>query len=171
METTSSTVTSQFRLLIVGDGTVRTVSLHGARWIIGRAVECAVPLRDPTVSRRHLLLERHGNEFRFQDLGGSNPVLLDGRVANQGPVSPGQTLSIGMTRLTIRIDFDGERITAAGYHPDRDPIVQAKAQASWLQRLVQETTGRRVAVRPVIAFPDWFVKQSKTSTARDLGKL
>jgi hypothetical protein len=62
------------------------------------------------------------------------------------------------------LEFDGERLVAAGYEPERDPIVQAKAQASWLQRLVEETAGRRVRVRPVVVFPGWFVKQSKGST-------
>lgn len=101
METTLRAAGVQYRLLICGDGTVRTVPLHGLRWVIGRALDCTIPLRDPTVSRRHLLIERHGNEFRFQDLGGSNPVLLDGKVANQGAVTAGQTLSIGMTRLIL----------------------------------------------------------------------
>jgi hypothetical protein len=69
-----------------------------------------------------------------------------------------------------RIDFDGERLTAVGHEPDRDPIVQAKAQASWLQRLVLESTGRRVTVRPVVVFPGWFVRQSGGST-RDIWVL
>ena len=66
-----------------------------------------------------------------------------------------------------RIDFDGQRLVAAGYQPDRDPIVQAKAQVSWLQRLIQETTGRQVFVKPVVVFPGWFVKQAPGST-RDI---
>jgi hypothetical protein len=69
-----------------------------------------------------------------------------------------------------RIDFDGERLSAAGHEPDRNPIVQAKAQASWLQRLVLESTGRRVTVRPVVVFPGWFVQQSEGST-RDIWVL
>lgn len=63
-----------------------------------------------------------------------------------------------------RIDFDGERLTAAGHQPDGDPIIQAKAQASWLQRLLQESTGRRITVRPVVVFPGWYVQQSEGST-------
>ena len=101
METSETNTAIQFRLLIVGDGTVRTVPLHGTRWVIGRATDCTIPLRDPTVSRRHLLIERQGEGFRFQDLGGSNPVLLDGRASNTGTIRLGQTLAIGMTRLTI----------------------------------------------------------------------
>ena len=102
METANSVTAAQYQLLIMGDGSIRTVPLHGTRWVIGRAVDCCVPLRDPTVSRRHLLIERQGDEFRFQDLGGSNPVLLEGRGAQQGQIKLGQTLSIGMTRLAIR---------------------------------------------------------------------
>ena len=63
-----------------------------------------------------------------------------------------------------RIDFDGETLRAAGFEPDRDPIVQAKAQAKWLQRLMQESSGRTVTVRPVVVFPGWFVKQAEGST-------
>jgi len=57
-----------------------------------------------------------------------------------------------------RMDFDGERVLAAGHEPDRNPVVQAKAQAAWLRRLIEEMTGRRIAVRPVILFPGWFIR-------------
>lgn len=63
-----------------------------------------------------------------------------------------------------RLDFDGECVHAAGHDPDRDPVVQARAQAAWLRRLIEESTGRRVAVRLVVVFPGWYVKQSKGST-------
>lgn len=62
-----------------------------------------------------------------------------------------------------RVEFDGERITVAGIEPDRDAIVQAKAQANWLRQLLAESTGRQLKVRPVILFPGWFVTQSRGS--------
>lgn len=93
--------TAHFRLLVLGDGSVRTISLHGSRWFVGRAADSSVPLRDPTVSRKHLVIERRGDDFHFQDLGGSNPVLLDGRPTKQGQVLVGQTLAIGLTRLVL----------------------------------------------------------------------
>lgn len=92
---------SAYRLVVLGDGSVKTIPLVGTTWILGRAPECSIQLRDPTVSRRHLRLERDGEAFRFQDLGGSNPILLDGRATRQGDLNPGQTLVIGLTRLTI----------------------------------------------------------------------
>lgn len=49
-----------------------------------------------------------------------------------------------------RIVFDGGAIRIAGFEPDRDPVIQAKAQASWLRELLAESTGRKFEVRSVI---------------------
>jgi len=68
------------------------------------------------------------------------------------------------------ITFDGEVLLAAGYKPDRNPVIQAKAQASWLQRLIAESTGKTLPVRPVVLFPGWFIDDSRASR-RDLWVL
>ena len=62
-------------------------------------------------------------------------------------------------RGNSKISFDGQRILVAGREPDRDPVVQGKAQASWLRGLLDESTGRQFNVRPVIVFPGWFIDQ------------
>jgi transcriptional regulator with GAF, ATPase, and Fis domain len=90
-----------YRLLILGDGSVRTIPLTGTSWTIGRALDCSITLRDPTVSRRHIRLDRVGDAFQFKDLGGANPAQIDGRSARQGPIRAGQQLSIGLTKLVI----------------------------------------------------------------------
>jgi hypothetical protein len=56
-----------------------------------------------------------------------------------------------------RVVFDGEAIRIDGFEPDRDPVVQEKAQASWLRELLAESTGRKFEVRSAIVFPGWFV--------------
>lgn len=71
---------------------------------------------------------------------------------------------------SANVKFDGEKVTCGSLAPDRNPIIQAKAQASWLRGLLQESTGKAFAVRPVIVFPGWFVEQSPAST-RDLWVL
>ncbi|MFM1872802.1 MAG: hypothetical protein RL398_2224 [Planctomycetota bacterium] len=90
-----------FRLLVYGNGSVRTIPLVGERWTIGRAEDCNITLRDPTVSRRHILLERDGMTFRFRDLGGVNPLLIDGVARQEGLLEPGQTIQLGLTRITL----------------------------------------------------------------------
>ena len=66
-------------------------------------------------------------------------------------------------RGEARIRFDGEQLLVADRPPERDPIVQASAQASWLRNLLAESTGRRFQVFPVVLFPGWFIEQSAHS--------
>jgi hypothetical protein len=65
-----------------------------------------------------------------------------------------------------RVHFDGEKITRGTFSPDRDPVIQARAQAGWLGNLLAESTGRKYDVRPVVLFPGWFVEQAPASTRR-----
>jgi hypothetical protein len=62
-----------------------------------------------------------------------------------------------------KITFDGETLLVGGLEPDRNPVIQAKAQASWLQRLLAESTGKTLPVRPVVLFPGWFIEDSRAS--------
>jgi hypothetical protein len=63
-----------------------------------------------------------------------------------------------------KVFYDGEKITVDGLAPDRDPIVQAKAQARWLVDALEQSTGRRFFVQPIVLFPGWFVEQKVTNT-------
>jgi hypothetical protein len=54
----------------------------------------------------------------------------------------------------------GDSLLIAGRRPDRNPIEQAAAIARWLAELLEATTGKRFAVRGVVAFPGWFVEQA-----------
>jgi hypothetical protein len=63
-------------------------------------------------------------------------------------------------RGEARIQFDGERILRGTLEPDRDPVIQARAQSGWLRDLLAESTGRRFDVRPVVVFPGWFIEQT-----------
>lgn len=47
----------------------------------------------------------------------------------------------------------------AGEVPDRNPIIQVTSAARWLEKKLEESTGRRFAVRGVVVFPGWFVEQ------------
>lgn len=62
------------------------------------------------------------------------------------------------------IDYDGTQILVNGFKPNRDPVVQAKAQAYWIKELISELTGKTIAVRPTVVYPGWFINQiSKVS--------
>ena len=57
------------------------------------------------------------------------------------------------------VKYDGQTISVNGFKPDRDPLVQAKAQARWLVDILERSTGRKVFVQPIVVYPGWFVEQ------------
>jgi hypothetical protein len=73
-------------------------------------------------------------------------------------------------RGPAEIYFDGEKITVGNRAPDRDPIVQARAQANWIRELLQESAGKQAFVRPVIVFPGWYIS-SPSGASKDIWVL
>ena len=59
---------------------------------------------------------------------------------------------------------EGDSLRIGSLEPDRNPIIQARAQAAWLQQLLSDSTGKKYAVRPVILFPGWYVEPDPAST-------
>lgn len=55
------------------------------------------------------------------------------------------------------VEYDGEKLTLNGCLPDRNPVIQAKAQANWLKELLAEGNVN-VQIKPVVVYPGWFVK-------------
>lgn len=67
------------------------------------------------------------------------------------------------TSKRAEVLFDGAHLKVGSLEPERDPIIQAKAQAGWLRSLLTESTGRTFDVRPVIVFPGWFISNTTGS--------
>lgn len=59
-----------------------------------------------------------------------------------------------------RVVFDGAKLLVDGFDKSDKLLVQAKAEAGWVRRLIEESTGRQVKVKTVIVFPGWFVESS-----------
>ena len=59
------------------------------------------------------------------------------------------------------VKYDGEKVTVNGATPERDPIVQAKAEAKWVSDLLEQSTGRRFFVQPIVLYPGWYVETTK----------
>jgi hypothetical protein len=60
---------------------------------------------------------------------------------------------------SAKVLVEGDNLQVAGEEPDRDPIIQAAAAASWLEKLLLLSTDKRFLVRGVVVFPGWFVEQ------------
>jgi len=59
-------------------------------------------LSDPTVSRRHVEVERTPNGFLLKDLGSRNGTFVEGRQTIQTYLNPGDKVSLGKTKMVLR---------------------------------------------------------------------
>jgi predicted component of type VI protein secretion system len=85
------------RALLVG-ADKRTV-VSGDPFVIGRSRECDLVLDDPNVSRRHAELRYEDGGWAVHDLGSTNGIKLNGRRSRGGRLSPGDEITLGVSRL------------------------------------------------------------------------
>jgi Nuclease-related domain. len=67
-------------------------------------------------------------------------------------------------RKNPSVVYDGKRVLIDGRESDRNPVEQVIAQANWLSKQIQSSTGKQFPIRPVIVFPGWFVEPSSQDT-------
>src|SRR5687767_3638766 len=75
--------------------------LDGEPVVIGRSPECDVAVRDILLSRRHCRLEPQGRGWVLLDLGSKNGTAVGGRRVTRQPLSDGDVLEIGKTRVSF----------------------------------------------------------------------
>jgi hypothetical protein len=83
--------------LLLPDG--GRIALGDEPTVIGRMPECAVPLSDPQVSRRHAEIRRDDFGFRVVDLGSTNGTQVNGVVVKDHLLEDGDVIVIGATSL------------------------------------------------------------------------
>ncbi|MCH7706061.1 MAG: FHA domain-containing protein [Chloroflexi bacterium] len=74
---------------------------------IGRDPECQVQLTDPTVSRQHAVIRRHGDEYTVHDLGSSGGTQVDGESLTGVGLSAGDVIAIGRTEIVLMQPVQG----------------------------------------------------------------
>ena len=72
------------------------------RVTIGRSRECDIRLADPNASRKHAELRQDGATYWIVDLDSTNGVEVNGTRTKRAKLEPGDTVTIGATRLEFR---------------------------------------------------------------------
>lgn len=80
---------------VSGPGAPREFLLTRERLIIGRSKSADIVIDSPELSRRHVLLERDGNEYIVRDLGSRNGLYLDTVKIHSAVLRGGDTLQMG----------------------------------------------------------------------------
>jgi hypothetical protein len=63
----------------------------------------------------------------------------------------------GKTQWTV--EYDGNVLMFPGWR-ETEPLAQAQRQAKWLQEWLTKAVGEKVAARPALALPGWYVKRT-----------
>lgn len=74
-------------------------------------------------------------------------------------------------RGDARLIYDGETVTANGFKPERNAIIQVRAASQWLVDLVQESTGMKFPVRAAVVYPGWFIESTAKAKLSDVWAL
>jgi len=90
------------RALLVSDGKRRVLS--GDRLVIGRSRDCDLVVEDQNVSRRHAELRREDRDWVLVDLGSTNGIKLNGRRVERSPLSSGDEITLGTTRMSFELE-------------------------------------------------------------------
>ena len=73
----------------------------GLRTLVGSGPACALRLRDPLVSRRHVALETVGKKLRLTDLDSTNGTFVDGVQVMDALLRDGELVRLGATALRV----------------------------------------------------------------------
>ena len=82
----------------LGDETV-LVTLDRPVVRLGRGLAADVPLEDPTVSRRHALIVRRGDDVVLLDDRSRNGTWLNDRRVSEATLADGDVIAVGRVRM------------------------------------------------------------------------
>src|SRR5688572_19817114 len=76
--------------------------LQGFSFSIGRASDCAIPIKDRYLSRKHAEIVAVGGAWVLKDLGSANGTYLNGsRVDRDSPLKAGDRIRLGDTEIVF----------------------------------------------------------------------
>lgn len=75
----------------------------GVSLVIGRDPGCDVPIADPTLSRRHFVLEADGERVILRDLDSTNGTAVNGQTVHQTTVEPGDVITAGESSFAVEM--------------------------------------------------------------------
>ena len=96
-----------YRFLLLGSGgpfAGKEIALNRASMVIGRS-DADINLDDPSVSRRHAIIEIFDAEFALlKDLASTNGTRLNGKLTGEGNLRSGDKLQVGDCEFEYRAE-------------------------------------------------------------------
>lgn len=115
---------------------------------------------------------RNTGDRVFHDIVGDDQFNLDHVVISSHGIFIIETKTYSKpAKGRADIYFDGESIRIDKGINASSLIDQVKAQKSWLVGMLEESTGKKFPVKPVIVFPGWFINATKNAFESDVWVL
>jgi DNA-binding CsgD family transcriptional regulator len=117
----------------------------GSRYVIGRALECEVYVKDRSISRQHAELSLEGRQIKVRDLGSLNGTFLGDERVTEGVLLPGQSVRFGRVRFTVTEDPHRDPAPSEPGHDDSTALEQFDQRRNILLQKLSEAQ-RRVTI-------------------------
>jgi hypothetical protein len=89
------------KLLIQESAGIREFELVDDEIQIGRELDNALRISDPSISRHHATLRRIAAGYEIQDMGSSNGVLVNGARVQSSPLVDADRITLGQLHMTF----------------------------------------------------------------------
>jgi hypothetical protein len=108
-----------------------TVQVQTKRFSIGRTAENDLAIEDPSLSRRHALIETIEGHFNLSDCGSSNGTFINGRqIAAPEELNDWDVLTFGgVGEVLVRIEADSETAEDNDFRPSDRPVPETSANS------------------------------------------
>ena len=117
---------------------------RGARYVIGRALECELYVRDSSVSRQHAELIAERGQVKVRDLASLNGTFLDDQRVAECLATPGQVLRFGRVTFLLSDDPHRTRWPRSSNRPSSSPrSSSATARCTRTSSMPSARCGRR----------------------------
>lgn len=141
----------------------------GADAVIGRAPDCAIPLRtvvDTVVSKRHCRIAFAADGATLEDLGSRNGTFLNGQaVQGRMPLRPGDRIMLGWEGPIFEVRALGSAALGdaegAPYQPKREPPKTLAGMVQVAEQEAKQRGGTRILV-----FARTLARQLATESSR-----
>ncbi|MFP5354948.1 MAG: FHA domain-containing protein, partial [Gemmatimonadota bacterium] len=88
--------------IVTSDGNIQFELRPGMPMVLGRALNCDLPVLDPTISRRHAELTADAAGVSVRDLGSSNGTFVSGARIGTARLVGGEHITFGKVQFEVR---------------------------------------------------------------------
>lgn len=106
----------------IGGKPLQTYTFSEQEILIGRGLDCQVPLDNPGASRHHAKIVRQGDDLILQDLESGNGTTVNGKPITQVKLKSGDMIVISKFNLAVKLTDQRQGAPIPSPHVESGPV-------------------------------------------------